>query len=206
MRHRKRTVKLSRTPSHRDAMLRNLVCSLIDHGKIRTSRAKAKAARTLADKAVHLAITGNGTAARRRAFQLLGNKETVKHLFAEVAGRFSKNNGGYTRIVPYGNRKGDNTDMVFFLLAYDAAEKKTGGTTMKYHFKKKRKKSKKRAQEDRKQVSGDDEEKTAAEDEQPQEEASEGNGDTDEPDADGQEDASGTDEERARAVRQSFQR
>ena len=114
MRHRKRTVKLSRTSSHKKAMLRNMVCSLIDHGKIKTSKAKAKAARSLADKVVHIAVTGEGTAARRRAFQLLGNKESVKRLFNEVAGKFSKNNGGYTKIVPFGNKKGDNTDMAPF--------------------------------------------------------------------------------------------
>ena len=138
MRHRKRTVKLSRTSSHKKAMLRNMVCSLIDHGKIKTTKAKAKAARSLADKIIHLAVTGNDTATRRRAFQLLGNKETVKHLFNEVAEKFSKNNGGYTKIIAYGNQKGDNAEMVFFMLSYDVAEKSKTGSTMKYHFKKKK--------------------------------------------------------------------
>lgn len=144
MRHRKRTVKLSRTSSHTKAMLRNMVCSLIEHGSIKTSKAKAKAARHLADKVIHSAVTGNGTSARRRVFQLLGSKEAVKRLFDEVAGRFSKTSGGYTKIVPFGSKKGDNTEMVFFALAYDVAEKPKSASTMKYHFKKKKKTRKKK--------------------------------------------------------------
>jgi len=138
MRHRKRTVKLSRTSAHKKAMLRNLVCSLILNERVRTSKPKAKAARSLAEKVIHLAVSGRDTATRRRVFQLLGDKETVKRLFDEVAGRFTKNTGGYTRIVPYGNRKGDNAEMVFFLLAYEAEEKRGKKSTLKYHFKQKK--------------------------------------------------------------------
>lgn len=138
MRHRKKTVKLGRTSAHKRAMLRNLVSSLILHEKIRTSKARAKAARTLADKVIHLAITGNDTATRRRVFQLLGNKEVIKHLFDEVSGRFSKNSGGYTRIVPYGNQLGDNSEKVFFAFAYDVAEKEKKKSTMKLRFRKKK--------------------------------------------------------------------
>jgi large subunit ribosomal protein L17 len=138
MRHRKRTIKLSRTSSHRDAMLKNLVSSLILHERVKTSKARAKAARSLADKVVHLAIKGKDTASRRRVFQLLGDKQAVKHLFNEVAGRFSKNEGGYTRIVPYGNALGDNSEMVFFMFSYDVSEKEEKKSTMRYHFKKKK--------------------------------------------------------------------
>jgi len=94
MRHRKKLNKLSRPTPHREAMVRNLVCSLITHGKVRTTRAKAKAARHLADRAVHTAIHGKETVDRRRVFQLLHDKEAVKKLFDEVAGRFRKQDGG----------------------------------------------------------------------------------------------------------------
>jgi len=173
MRHRKRTVKLSRTSSHKKAMLRNMVCSLIEHGSIKTSKAKAKAARHLADKVIHSAVTGNGTAARRRAFQLLGSKDAVKRLFDEVAGRFSKSNGGYTKIVPFGSKKGDNTELVFFALSYDIAEKPKSGSTMKYHFKKKKKTRKRKKSSESETTKAPEKKESAEQEEQEKQEKKE---------------------------------
>ncbi|MFH1706434.1 MAG: 50S ribosomal protein L17 [Planctomycetota bacterium] len=138
MRHGNKTTKLSRTSAHRDAMLRNLVSSLIMHGKVRTSKPKAKAARRLAERTVHLAIHGKDTATRRRVFQLLHDKAAVKHLFNEVAGRFKKDSGGYTRIVPFGRVLGDNTETVLMLLAYEVPEKTKKKSTLRFHFTKKK--------------------------------------------------------------------
>jgi large subunit ribosomal protein L17 len=138
MRHRKNTIKLSRTSAHRDAMLRNLVSSLILHGKVRTTRPKAKAARHLAERVIHLAIHAKDTPTRRRVFQLIHDKAAVKHLFDEVAGRFRKESGGYTRIVAYGRCLGDNAEKVFMLLAYEVPEKAKKKSTMRFHFTKKK--------------------------------------------------------------------
>ncbi len=138
MRHRKRNIKLGMKSAHRDAVLKNLVSSLILHEKIETTKSKAKAARSLADKVLHIAITGSDTHNRRRAFQLLGNKEAVKHLFDEIAGKFKKSAGGYTRIVPYKKNLGDNAEKVFFMLSFEVTEKEKKKSTMKLRFKKKK--------------------------------------------------------------------
>lgn len=112
MRHRKKTVKLNRTSSHRRAMLANLVSSLIREEAITTTRAKARAARPLAEKMVTLARAGT-LAGRRRAVAILRDKEAVKKLFDEVASRFSDRPGGYTRILKLAlPRRGDGAELV----------------------------------------------------------------------------------------------
>jgi large subunit ribosomal protein L17 len=98
MRHRKRTAKLGRTGSHRNAMLANLVCSLITHKRIRTTLAKAKAARSVAEKMVTLGKTGT-VHARRLAAARLHQEDAVKILFNEIAPASKARRGGYTRIV-----------------------------------------------------------------------------------------------------------
>jgi len=111
MRHQKKTVKLGRTASHRDALLANQVCSLIEHTRITTTLAKAKAVRPLAEKLVTLGKKGT-LHARRTALSILRhNEDAVKKLFAEVAPRCAERKGGYTRIIKKGPRKSDAAPM-----------------------------------------------------------------------------------------------
>lgn len=106
MRHRKRTAKLGRTSSHRNAMLSNLVCSLIVHKRVTTTLAKAKAARSVAEKMVTLGK--NGTIHDRRlAAARLHQEDAVKVLFNEIAPAQKGRNGGYTRIIKLYPRQGD---------------------------------------------------------------------------------------------------
>ena len=107
MRHRKEKRPLGRTSSHRDALLRNLVTSLIDKGRITTTLEKAKELRRLADRMVTLGKRGD-LAARRRAAATIRSDETVKKLFTEVALWSGARPGGYTRILKLGPRPGDN--------------------------------------------------------------------------------------------------
>jgi large subunit ribosomal protein L17 len=107
MRHRKEKRPLGRTSSHRDALLRNLVTSLIDKGRITTTLEKAKELRRLADRMVTLGKRGD-LAARRRAAMTIRSDETVKKLFSEVALWSGSRPGGYTRILKLGPRPGDN--------------------------------------------------------------------------------------------------
>ena len=110
MRHRRNTTKLKRTASHRRALLANLACSLIDHGKIRTTLGKAKALRPVAEKLVTLAKR-NDLHSRRLAIAFLHQKEIVKKLFAEVAPAASTRQGGYCRITKLGPRTSDAAPM-----------------------------------------------------------------------------------------------
>ncbi|MFZ4599076.1 MAG: 50S ribosomal protein L17 [Terrimicrobiaceae bacterium] len=112
MRHRKNTVKLGRTTAHRDAMLANQVCSLIEHQRIKTTLAKAKAVRPLAEKMVTLGKRGD-LHARRLAAGALGQKDAVKKLFTEIAPRAATRKGGYTRIVKLGPRASDSAPMAY---------------------------------------------------------------------------------------------
>lgn len=106
MRHRKQTAKLGRTGTHRNAMLANLVCSLIKHKRIKTTLAKARAARSVAEKMVTLGKTGT-IHARRLAAARLHQEDAVKILFAEIAPSHKDRNGGYTRIIKMLRRQGD---------------------------------------------------------------------------------------------------
>jgi large subunit ribosomal protein L17 len=112
MRHQKKTVKLGRKAEHRKALLANLVCSLIEHQRIRTTLAKAKAVRPLAEKMVTLGKKAS-IHARRTAFAVLRQKDAVKKLFDEIAPRTADRNGGYTRIVKLGQRKSDAAPIAF---------------------------------------------------------------------------------------------
>src|SRR3954464_10170504 len=106
MRHRKRTAKLGRTSSHRNAILSNLVCSLIVHKRITTTLAKAKAARSVAEKMVTLGKSGT-VHDRRLAAARLHQEDAVKILFNEIAPQQKDRRGGYTRIVKLHRRQGD---------------------------------------------------------------------------------------------------
>jgi len=104
MRHLKRTAKLGRTGSHRNAMLANLVCSLIKHKRVTTSLAKAKAARSVAEKMVTLG-KGGTLHDRRLAVSRLHQEDAVKILFTEIAPAQKERRGGYTRIVKLAPRQ-----------------------------------------------------------------------------------------------------
>lgn len=115
MRHAKKGRKLGVDPSHRKALLGNLVCSLVEHGRIRTTVSKAKEARPLAEKMITLAKRGD-LSARRQAVARLRSKDAVHTLFAELAPRYTDRPGGYTRIIRIGPRAGDAAEMVFLEL------------------------------------------------------------------------------------------
>jgi large subunit ribosomal protein L17 len=106
MRHLKRTAKLGRTFEHRNAMLANMVCSLIKHKRIITSLAKAKAARSVAEKMVTLGKSGT-IHDRRLAVARLHQEDMVKILFNEIAPSQKDRRGGYTRIIRMGQQQGD---------------------------------------------------------------------------------------------------
>ena len=127
MRHQKTGRKLGRTSSHRLATMRNMVSSLIEHGRIKTTDTKAKELRIVADKMVTLGKKGD-LHARRRAMRTLRGKTIAKKLFDEVAPRFADVNGGYTRIIKFGRRPGDNAMMSFieFSIAENVARGDTG--------------------------------------------------------------------------------
>jgi large subunit ribosomal protein L17 len=112
MRHQKKTLKLGRTAEHRKALLANQVCSLIEHQRIKTTLAKAKAVRPLAEKMVTLGKKGS-LHARRTALAVLRQKGAVKKLFEDIAPRSATRNGGYTRIVKLGARKSDAAPVAF---------------------------------------------------------------------------------------------
>jgi len=112
MRHQKKTVKLGRTAEHRKALLANQVCSLIEHRRIKTTLAKAKAVRPLAEKMVTLGKNGS-LHARRTALAVLRQKDAVKKLFDDIAPRSADRQGGYTRIIKLGQRKSDSAAIAF---------------------------------------------------------------------------------------------
>lgn len=106
MRHRIAGRKLGRTTSHRTAMLRNLVTSLLEHEKVKTTDAKAKEVRPLAEKLIGLAKRGD-LHARRQALAVVRKPDLVKKLFETLSPRYQSRTGGYLRIVKVGNRPGD---------------------------------------------------------------------------------------------------
>lgn len=116
MRHRRKTVKLQRPAAHRKAMLANLTCSLIEHRRIKTSLAKAKALRPVAERMVTLGKR-NTLHTRRRAIALLGSNQlaqrSTKMLFEEIAPASADRQGGYTRITKLGQRQSDSAPMAY---------------------------------------------------------------------------------------------
>ena len=112
MRHRRKTVKLQRNASQRRALLTNLTCNLIEHGRIRTTLAKAKALRPIAEKMVTLAKRGD-LHARRQAVAFLRQKDIAKKLFEEVGPACEARQGGYCRITKLGSRMSDSAPMAY---------------------------------------------------------------------------------------------
>jgi large subunit ribosomal protein L17 len=116
MRHAKQRHKLSRDSAHRRALLRNLSREVIEHERITTSQAKAKAVKPKVEKLITLGKRGD-LHARRQAMSELGQDKFLVHkLFEEVAPRYADRPGGYTRIVKLGPRRSDSTEMVFLEL------------------------------------------------------------------------------------------
>ncbi len=115
MRHHRAGKKLGRDASHRKALYANLAGSLIEHGRIKTTEAKAKAVKPFAEQMITLGKRGD-LAARRQAIAELRSQDVVHVLFADVAPRFADRPGGYTRIVKLGPRPGDAADMVYLEL------------------------------------------------------------------------------------------
>ena len=112
MRHQKKTVKLGRKEGHRKSLLANLAVSLIEHNRIKTTLAKAKAVKPLAEKLVTIGKKGT-IHARRTAKAVLRQDDAVTKLFAEVAPRAADRKGGYTRIIKLGQRQSDAAEMAF---------------------------------------------------------------------------------------------
>lgn len=110
MRHAKKGRKLGRTPSHRKATMNNLAASLFLNGSIRTGRAKAKELRSLAERLITFAKRGD-LHARRQVLRRIQNKRLVSKLFDEIGPSFADRNGGYTRLLKLGNRRGDNSEV-----------------------------------------------------------------------------------------------
>ena len=126
MRHRKAGIKLNRTPSHRNAMFRNMVTSLLKYDRIQTTGAKAKEVRRWADHVITLAKRGD-LHARRQALAIVTEKDVVHKLFENAAERFGAISGGYTRIVKLGRRPGDAApvSLIELVVTQETKKKKT---------------------------------------------------------------------------------
>jgi len=121
MRHRCSGRHLNRTSSHRTAMFRNMAASLIEHEVIKTTLPKAKDLRRVVEPLITLAKVDN-VANRRLAFARLRDKEMVRKLFVNLAPRFAARPGGYTRVLKFGFRQGDNAPMAIIELVDRSSE------------------------------------------------------------------------------------
>ena len=115
MRHHRSGKKLGRDSAHRRALYSNLTGALIEHGRIRTTEAKAKAVRPIAEQMITLGRRGD-LHARRQALAYLRSQDVVYKLFSDVGPRFADRPGGYSRITKIGPRQGDSADMVYLEL------------------------------------------------------------------------------------------
>ena len=115
MRHQQRGRKLGRDSAHRKSLYANLTAELIQHGRIRTTVAKAKEVRPIAEQMITLGKRGD-LHARRQAVAFLRQKPVVKSLFEDVAPRYAERPGGYTRIIKLGPRLGDAAEMAYIEL------------------------------------------------------------------------------------------
>jgi len=125
MRHRNSGRKLSRNTSHRKALFRNMVTSLLDHERIQTTDAKAKELRGITDRMITLGKRGD-LHARRQALAVIRDKDVTAKLFGELADRFRERPGGYTRVIKAGRRAGDAAPLSIIELV-DRAETATAG-------------------------------------------------------------------------------
>lgn len=123
MRHRKQRSKLSMQTARRDATLRNMVKSLILHQRITMTLGRAKVARRMAEHVIHMTKT-DSVASRRKAYDLLQDRDLVMKLFKEIGPLFKNRSSGYTRILTIGTRKGDGAQMAFLELTDKAVVEK----------------------------------------------------------------------------------
>ena len=124
MRHARTGKKLGRDSAHRKALYANLACSLIEHGRIKTTQAKAKAVKPYVEKMITLGRRGD-LHARRQALASLRVQDIVHKLFADVGPRMAERPGGYTRIIKIGHRQGDAAEMVYLeLVDHDPAARR----------------------------------------------------------------------------------
>lgn len=128
MRHRKARYKLGMRTSHRVAMLRNMVTSLLEHESIVTTDARAKALRSLADKMITLGKRGD-LHARRQALSVIRSKDVTHSLFNDIAPRFADRSGGYTRIIKKGFRPGDGASVSIIELVDKKPKSDTEGSS-----------------------------------------------------------------------------
>ena len=120
MRHHRAGRKLGRDSAHRKALYANLACALIEHGRIKTTEAKAKEVRPIVEQMITLGKRGD-LHARRLAMAELRSNDVVHKLFSDVAPRFAERDGGYTRVVKLGPRQGDAASMALLeLVDYEA--------------------------------------------------------------------------------------
>ena len=138
MYHGKAGRKLGRTSSHKEAMFRNMVTSVIKHERIRTTDTKAKELRKIAEKMITLGKRGD-LHARRQALAFVRDKDMVKKLFGELSERYRERNGGYTRIIKAGYRVGDNAPISILELISDEKKKEKAETKGKAKKKEKTK-------------------------------------------------------------------
>lgn len=158
MRHNNKKKHFGRTTSHRRAMLSNLVTALFQNGRIRTTEAKAKEGRRIAERLVTFAKRGD-LHARRQTLKVVRDQEVVKRLFEEIGPRFQDRNGGYTRIVKLDPRQGDRAPMVIFELL-DEAKPSAKKSSESSKGSKKKRTTKKRTR--KKEAAGEKEKKEAA--------------------------------------------
>jgi len=142
MKHQKRVLKLNRTKSHRRALLQNLTNALLEYENIKTTVAKAMALKRVAERLITLAKRKD-THSIRLAFAFLRNKETIAKLFGPIAERYSAINGGYTRVLKIGKRKGDNAPMAIVELILREEKDKDKKATKEKKVKKEKASTKK---------------------------------------------------------------
>lgn len=119
MRHKKVGRKLSRTASHRKALLSNIAAALFEHKQIKTTTAKAKEASKIVEKLITFAKRGS-LVDRRQVLRVIPNRHIVKSLFDEIAPSYEDRNGGYTRVIKLGRRQGDGAEMAILeLVGYE---------------------------------------------------------------------------------------
>jgi large subunit ribosomal protein L17 len=113
MRHRRKVKRFNRKFNHRKAMFKGLICSLVEHGRIKTTVSKAKELRKHVEKAITFARGRNDLATLRLLTSRIGNVDTAQKIIKEISPRFTKTPGGYTRIIKIGARPGDLAEMAF---------------------------------------------------------------------------------------------
>src|SRR5881397_1370931 len=147
MRHKNAHRKLSRNTSHRRALLRNLVTSFLEHGRLMTTLPKAKEVRPLAEKMITLGKRDN-LAARRMVHAYLLKDATAKKVFTTIAPKFADRKGGYSRIIKLGNRKGDGADLAIIELLGSELEVKKAERAEKEKAKQAKKAGKEKKEEE----------------------------------------------------------